>query len=156
VGIVTVTHGADGVAVIAADHPPANAMNVEWLGELVEAINGVSADVPAAVVLTGREGFFSAGADLKAVPGYGPPEQRRMVEGINAMALGVYSLPCPVVGAITGHAIAGGMVLALCTDMRIASTAGKYGRRRSRSASPIPRLRSASSRPSSPRTRPAG
>jgi enoyl-CoA hydratase len=43
------------------------------------------------------------------------------------MALGVYSLPCPVVGAITGHAIAGGMVLALCTDVRIASTTGQYG-----------------------------
>jgi len=50
-----------------------------------------------------------------------------MVEGINAMALGVYELPCPVVGAITGHAIAGGLVLALCTDLRIASRVGRYG-----------------------------
>jgi enoyl-CoA hydratase len=43
------------------------------------------------------------------------------------MALGVYELPCPVVGAITGHAIAGGLVLALCTDIRVASRAGRYG-----------------------------
>jgi enoyl-CoA hydratase len=61
------------------------------------------------------------------VPTYGPEDQRAAVEGINAMALGVYSLPCPVVGAITGHAIAGGMVLALCTDIRIASAQGRYG-----------------------------
>jgi enoyl-CoA hydratase len=78
-------------------------------------------------VLAGREGFFSAGVDLKAVPTYGPEQQRQMVTSINAMALGAYELACPVVGAITGHAIAGGLVLALCTDIRIASSAGRYG-----------------------------
>jgi enoyl-CoA hydratase/carnithine racemase len=78
-------------------------------------------------VLTGREGCFSAGADLSAVPSYGPEQQRQMVVGISAMALGVYGLPFPVVGAITGHAIAGGLVLALCADLRVASSAGRYG-----------------------------
>jgi enoyl-CoA hydratase/carnithine racemase len=117
----------DGVMVLAVDRPPANAMDVRLLGELVEALDRVASDVPPALVLAGREGFFSAGADLKAVPGYGPAEQRAMVEGINRMALGVYGLPCPVVCAITGHAIAGGMVLALCGDHRVASTEGRYG-----------------------------
>jgi enoyl-CoA hydratase len=117
----------DGVATLAVDRPPANAMDVELLAEIVAAVAELRQDPPAALVLTGREGFFSAGADLKAVPGYGPPEQRRMVEGINEMALGVYELPCPVVGAVTGHAIAGGLVLALCTDLRVASNAGSYG-----------------------------
>jgi enoyl-CoA hydratase len=110
-----------------ADRPPANAMDVGLLDGLVCAIEEVAADPPAAVVLAGRPGFFSAGADLKAVPSYGPDEQRAMVEGINRMALGVYALPCPVVGAITGHAIAGGLVLALCTDLRVASSEGRYG-----------------------------
>jgi enoyl-CoA hydratase len=50
-----------------------------------------------------------------------------MVRAINRMVLGAYGLPCPVVGAITGHAIAGGLVLALCTDIRIASSDGRYG-----------------------------
>jgi enoyl-CoA hydratase len=49
------------------------------------------------------------------------------VHGINAMALGVYGLECPVVAAVTGHAIAGGLVLALCADLRIASDGGRYG-----------------------------
>src|SRR5207302_6093264 len=71
--------------------------------------------------------FFSAGADLKAVPSYGREQQRQMVTSINAMALGVYELACPVVGAISGHAIAGGLVLALCTDVRVASSEGRYG-----------------------------
>ena len=117
----------DGVAVLTVDRPPANAMDLALLGDLVDAVEGVAAAVPPALVLAGREGFFSAGADLKAVPGYGPAEQRGMVDAINRMALGVYGLPCPVVCAVTGHAIAGGMVLALCGDHRIASTEGRYG-----------------------------
>ena len=117
----------DGIVVLSADRPPANAMNLELLDELVEAIEGVAAAAPAALVLAGRPGFFSAGLDLKAVPGYGPPEQRRLVDGINRMALGAYGLPCPVVCAITGHAIAGGFVLAVCGDHRIAATEGRYG-----------------------------
>lgn len=109
------------------DRPPANAMSLELLEEIVAGLRSVESDPPAALVVAGREGFFSAGVDLKAVPGYGPDEQRRSVEGINEMALTAYALPFPVIGAITGHAIAGGLVLALCTDIRIASTAGKYG-----------------------------
>jgi enoyl-CoA hydratase len=116
-----------GVVVLLADRPPANAMDLAFLGELLEAVRLIAADPPRALVLSGRAGCFSAGADLKAVPGYGPEEQREMVVSINAMALGVYELPCPVVGAITGHAIAGGLVLALCTDLRVASSAGRYG-----------------------------
>jgi len=117
----------EGVAVLTADRPPANAMDVELLRELVAAVEHLAASPPGALVLAGRPGFFSAGADLKAIPGYGPADQRAAVQGINAMALGVYALPCPVVGAITGHAIAGGLVLALCTDVRVASSAGRYG-----------------------------
>jgi enoyl-CoA hydratase len=124
---VTITRVDDGIVTVVADRPPANAMDVGLLDDLVRAIEEVAADPPAAVVLAGRPGFFSAGADLKAVPSYGPDEQRAMVEGINRMALGVYALPCPVVGAITGHAIAGGLVLALCTDLRVASSEGRYG-----------------------------
>jgi enoyl-CoA hydratase len=117
----------DGVTVLSADRPPANAMDVGLLRELVAAVEALAAAPPPALVLAGRPGFFSAGADLKATPGYGPDEQRAAVEGINAMALGVYALPCPVVAAITGHAIAGGLVLALCADVRIASAEGRYG-----------------------------
>jgi enoyl-CoA hydratase len=118
---------ADGVAVLTVDRPPVNAMDVELLEELVAVVEAVATHPPRALVLAGRERCFSAGADLKAVPNHGPEERRRMIHGINEMVLGVYGLRCPVVGAITGHAIAGGLVLALCTDLRVASNAGHYG-----------------------------
>jgi enoyl-CoA hydratase len=124
---VTLQEADDGVVVMTADRAPANAMDVTLLGDILEALDQVASDLPRALVLAGRAGFFSAGADLKAIPGYDAEDQRRMVTGINDMALGLYELPCPVVGAITGHAIAGGFVLALCTDIRVASSAGSYG-----------------------------
>ena len=118
---------SDGMAVLSVDRPPANAMDLALLEEIVAAVQPFANDPPRAIVLAGRPGFFSAGVDLKLAPTYGPEDRRRMVAAINAMALGVYELPCPVVGAITGHAVAGGLVLALCTDLRVASSAGRYG-----------------------------
>jgi enoyl-CoA hydratase len=118
---------ADGVMLLELDHPPANAMNLAVLIELGETLARIAADPPAAVVLTARGRMFSAGVDLKAIPGYGPEDQRRMVQGINQMVIDTYALPCPMVAAVTGHAIAGGLVLALGADARIASSEGRYG-----------------------------
>ena len=113
--------------ILKIDRPPANAMDLELLEQLVGALRRIAADPPAALVVTGREGFFSAGVDLKAVPAYGADQNRRMVTAINDMVLACYPLPFPVVAAVTGHAIAGGLVLALCADIRIASMSGRYG-----------------------------
>jgi enoyl-CoA hydratase len=115
------------VAVLTLDRPPANALDLGVLRSVVDAVEEIAADPPPALVIAGRDRFFSAGVDLKAITHYGPDEHRAMVAAVNAMSLGVYGLPCPVVGAITGHAIAGGLILALCTDVRVASKAGKYG-----------------------------
>jgi enoyl-CoA hydratase len=127
VGHISTREHGNGVAVLAADRPPANAIDLAFLDETIAAVQRFAGDPPRALVLAGRPGFFSAGLDLKLVPTYGPEDRRHMVAAINAMALAVFELPCPVVGAITGHAVAGGLVLALCTDLRVASSAGRYG-----------------------------
>jgi enoyl-CoA hydratase len=132
------TRDHDGVVVLTLDRPPANALDVGTLEEIVAAAEPLLADPPAALVLAGRPGFFSAGLDLKAIPGYGPDEYRRLVDGVNEMALGVYALPCPVVCAITGHAIAGGFVLAMCGDQRIAASEGRYGLTEAKVGVPFP------------------
>src|SRR6516162_6471935 len=136
-GDVTTTV-ADEVTVVTVNRPPANAMNVELLAEIGAALQSLAAQPPRAVVIAGRDGVFSAGADLKAVPGYGSDDQRRMVTGINEMVIAGYGLPCPVIGAITGDAIAGGLVLALCADYRIAADAGRYGLTEVKVAVPYP------------------
>jgi enoyl-CoA hydratase len=130
------TSGA--VTLVVVDRPPANAINLELLDELVAALEGLASGAPTAVVIAGRDGFFSAGVDLKAVPSYGPDEHRRMVSGINRMVLASYGLSCPVIAAVTGHAIAGGLVLALCADIRIGSLRGRYGLTEIRVGVPYP------------------
>ena len=117
----------DAVAVLRADRPPANAIDPVLLGEARQALEAIAADPPGALVIEGRPGFFSAGADLKIVPTLDADGQRDMVRGLNAVFLTAYGLPCPVVAAITGHAIAGGFIFALCADQRIASREGSYG-----------------------------
>jgi enoyl-CoA hydratase len=114
-------------AVVRIDRPPANAMDAELVGELVAAADELRASRPEAIVLTGRDGFFSAGLDLKVVPTLDPAGRRELVMGINRMVAAWYSLPRPLVVAVSGHAIAGGMILALCGDHRVGSTAGKLG-----------------------------
>ncbi len=93
---------------------------------------------PGAVVLTGTDRFFSAGMDLKAAPALTSGEQRTMVDAINRLFLGWYAFPRPVVAAVNGHAIAGGLILALCADHRICATEGKLGLTELRAGIPYP------------------
>jgi enoyl-CoA hydratase/carnithine racemase len=130
------THGE--VALVRVDRPPANALDLELLEEGSAAVADLRADEPGAVVLVGREGFFSAGVDLKAAPKLDPDGQRRMVDGINRLFLAWYSFPRPVVCAVNGHAIAGGLILALCGDHRVGAGVGKLGLTELRAGIPYP------------------
>lgn len=120
------------------DRPPANALDPDLLAELESARADVAAGRPGAVVIAGEGRFFSAGVDLKLVPSMGPDDQRAMVDGINQLVLGWYCFPRPVVAAVTGHAIAGGMVIALCADYRVGATEGKLGLTELRAGVPYP------------------
>jgi enoyl-CoA hydratase len=119
------THGE--VALVRVDRAPANALDLELLEEGSAVVAELRTAEPGAVVLVGREGFFSAGVDLKAVPKLDRDGQRAMVDGINRLFLAWYSFPRPVVCAVNGHAIAGGLILALCGDHRVGAGVGKLG-----------------------------
>jgi enoyl-CoA hydratase/carnithine racemase len=112
----------DGIVVVRIDRPPANALDRSLLAEGHSCLEGLTANRPRAVVITGREGYFSAGVDLKLAPTLDRDGQREMVEGINRLFAGWYGYPGPVVCAVNGHAIAGGMILALCGDYRVGVT----------------------------------
>jgi enoyl-CoA hydratase/carnithine racemase len=129
---------AGDVAVMRIDRPPANAMDLDLLAEGHEVREQLASAEPGAVVLIGRDRFFSAGMDLKAAPQLSPTEQRRTVDGINRLFLGWYSFPRPVVAAMNGHAVAGGLILALCADHRVCATEGRFGLTELRAGLPYP------------------
>lgn len=126
------------VAVVHIDRPPANAFDVATLEEAARTLEEVRAADPGAVVITGRDGFFSAGVDLKFAVQQDREGQRRLVTGLNRAFADLYSLPRPVVCAVNGHAIAGGLILALCGDYRVCSTEGKLGLTELRAGIPYP------------------
>ena len=106
----------------AVDRPTAEA--------LAEAFRAFDADEEARVaVLWGRNGVFCAGADLKAVAEGpdGPRINRLEADGDAPMGVSRLSLGKPVIGAISGHAVAGGLEVALWCDMRIAEEDAVFG-----------------------------
>jgi len=98
-----------GVATIAMDDGKVNALSPAMFGELNAAFDRAEAD-RAVVVVTGREGVFSAGFDLKVLRG-GGPDAPAMVQAGFDLAKRVLAFPFPVVMACSGHAIAMGLFL---------------------------------------------
>jgi enoyl-CoA hydratase/carnithine racemase len=129
-------HG--GVALVRIDRPPANAMDLELLEEGARLVDELASSDPGAVVITGRDGFFSAGVDLKVAPQLDADGQRAMVTGINRLFGRWYGFPRPLVCAVNGHAIAGGLILALCGDHRVGARHGKLGVTELRAGIPYP------------------
>lgn len=117
----------DGITVVTLDRPPANALDPSLLSAGAEVVDELLADPPEAVVLTGRGAFFSGGADLRVVPELTPEDQAELTRTFNCMFSGWYQFPRPVVAAVNGHAVAGGLVLALCADHRVVGRSGRFG-----------------------------
>lgn len=135
---MTVEH-RDEITIVRIDRPPANALDAGLLAEGHAVLADLAAAPPGPVVLTGREQFFSAGMDLKVVPTLTPDEQREVVTGINRLFAGWYALERPVVCAVNGHAIAGGLILALCADYRVGTTrVGRLGLTELKAGIPYP------------------
>jgi enoyl-CoA hydratase len=113
----------DGIAVLRIERPPANAIDLDLCGSMERQLQGAMDGEPGALVLTGGSGpFFSGGLDLKVVPYYTTEQQRKMILAINRMVARLYSCPVPVVAAVNGHAIAGGLILAMIADYRVGPT----------------------------------
>jgi enoyl-CoA hydratase len=116
----------DGTAIVRLNRPPANAIDIEFAAELEHAMEEFEnrSDVRA-IVLTGSGACFSAGLDLNLIPSYDEEQQRSMVTRFNRLVTRLYGIGKPMIGALNGHTVAGGLVLALTCDYRIA-VSGPY------------------------------
>jgi enoyl-CoA hydratase/carnithine racemase len=113
--------GAGGeVARVVLNRPEAlNALSRGLIAELGEALAGLRARPPRAVVITGAgERAFCAGADLKERLGMNDDETRAFVTQLGQTFDAIAALPCPVIAALNGVALGGGLELALACDLR--------------------------------------
>ncbi len=116
------------VAVLRLDRPKVNALNAAVTAEIAEAAGRVSADEAVrAVVVYGGERVFVAGADIKEMADRTAAQMREYARDLqNALSL-VARIPKPVVAAVTGYALGGGLELALAADFRVAGAGARLG-----------------------------
>ncbi len=107
------------ITVLRMDHGKANAMDVELLDALSEALHETDAAGAEAVVLTGTGRIFSAGVDLFRVLDGGAEYLGRFLPALSRALKDLFTFPRPVVAALNGHAIAGGCILACACDHRL-------------------------------------
>jgi enoyl-CoA hydratase len=112
------------VHLIRLEHGKANAIDGQLVAGLVSELDRALASGAKAAVLTGQEGFFSAGLDLRGLP-EGREEMAAFVDAFEALNQRLLEFPLPLVTAVNGHAIAGGCILASTGDVRIGA-AGAY------------------------------
>ncbi len=108
------------VAVLTLDRGVTNALNLELLRELADSLRELkqNPDVNGVVLTSSNRKFFSIGFDLPQLIGLERKDFEIFYRAFNGVCLDLYTLPKPTVAAITGHAIAGGCILALCCDYR--------------------------------------
>ena len=108
-----------GIRELRLARPPVNALNPELVATLLEAVRSAQDDGTEALVLSGREGLFSAGLDLPELLTLDADGMRAFWGDLFGLLEALARSSIPVASAITGHSPAGGTVLALFTDYRV-------------------------------------
>ncbi len=117
---VTWTRGNDYVATIELRRPPNNFFSLDLLDGVADALAAIDADPGCRVAVLCAEGkHFCAGADLEGERSYTTRE-------LNKVAIRIFRTESPVVAAVQGAAIGGGLGLALAADFRVATPRARF------------------------------
>ncbi len=119
----------DGIGILTMNRPKAlNALNSETLSELSSLVDEIAADDSIkAVIITGAERSFVAGADIVEMLNFSAAEGRTFGQLGQATFLKIEKMNKPVIAAINGFALGGGCELSMACDIRIASEKAKFG-----------------------------
>jgi len=129
------TEVADRIAVLTIDHPPVNSFNRQVVTELDQAIDQLLADdeVKAIVITGGGTNAFVAGADIPEIKGLlekpagGFAAAREFIERGQGLFLKIERAPKPIIAAINGFCLGGGLELAMACHVRICSDRARLG-----------------------------
>ena len=124
-GVVELERRADGVAVITLANGKVNALSSAVVAGLRDAARALTDDPPGAVVVTGGEKIFAAGADISEFGG--PAEAAPIGVNIHEALDAIAAIPRLVIAAVSGYALGGGCELALACDYRIAGERAVFG-----------------------------
>ena len=115
-----------GIVVAGLNRPPANALTIDFLLEIAGHFDRLGQDrTTSALVLRGSDKVFCAGMDLKLLATLDEvARQAEVVDALNTAYRAMYGFPKPLVAAVSGHAIAGGLFFVLGADYRIAAAGG--------------------------------
>lgn len=117
--ILTFEHGA--IRELRLNRPPVNALSPELIHALLSAIKAAPREGARALVLSGGPGMFSAGLDIPTLLKLDRTSIQSLWRDLYGVLSALAQSPIPVAAAITGHAPAGGTVLSLFCDWRIAA-----------------------------------
>ena len=119
------------VALVTIDHPPVNALSARLLEELEAELERLDGDdATRAIVIRGAgERAFVAGADISEFPSLreSPPESGGSARGIQKVGAQLEAARTPIVAAIHGYCLGGGLELAMACDIRVAAEDAQLG-----------------------------
>jgi enoyl-CoA hydratase len=126
--MIICTAGETGVAEVVVDHPPVNALPADGWFELARALRTAGADPATRVVVLRAEGRgFNAGVDIKELQAGGPRALIGANRGCFAAFAAVYECEVPVIAAVHGFCLGGGIGLAGNADIIVASEDATFG-----------------------------
>ena len=123
--LVKLDRQTSGVAILTLANPKVNALSVQLLSELEEHALELQRNPPGAVIVTGGDRIFAAGADITEFGGR--VEAERIGPKFHSALNAVAAIPRLVIAAVSGFALGGGCKLALACDYRIASERAVFG-----------------------------